>query len=681
MRPGSQQFAVTLSVLIALVCCANVGCRSDQANEPDLYYPEMHKTADETLSVGDFAKTAMEIEYPDLPREQTADWYYSSCEHVLPPNKRKTWELQLEQAVRMALARSQVIRDLGGTVVDTPEAVTTVFDPAIRETDPTFGVQAALSRFDAQLGTQFFFAGRERSLNNAIEGDGTQDPRATFGAVDINVSKTAATGSQFRFSNLTTYDHNNSPLNRFSSAYTGAFTAEFRQPLLQGAGIEFNRIAGPDSRPGQYRGVLVARLNTDVQLADFEAAIRNLLSDVERAYWELNFAFRNLDAKIIGRDAALAIWRAVQAGRETGEADGEQEALARERYYEAQVAVDNALFGEQVRRTSINLARARIDGFPGGLLAAERRLRFLVGLPVYDGKLIRPSDEPVKAKIVFNRRDTLSNAFTRRVELRRQMWKIKRQELELVAARNFLKPRLDVVGQYRVHGFGDDLFGKVGVPNGSAYGDLFRGDLQDWFIGFEFKSPIGKRIGHVAVRNAELKLAREKKILREQEHRIAHELDAALSELERAYIVSRASYNRRRAARQRAGAVRAKYQDGNAVLEFVEDAQHRAVEADSDFAWSLVNYNIALANVHYSRGSYLEYLGVYLTESPSSPAAYESAARQTRRFRPNPLNYCLDKTVPLSTGPHAQHWLNPDEVIIHEGELETARPNLSPGQE
>jgi len=666
-------------VVLALVLCAAVGCRTNPSSEArvEAYYAEMEESEATKLSAANFAKTSMEIEYPDLPREQVADWYYSSAQTILPPEKRKTWELQLEQAIRVTLARSQVIRNIGGAAVQFPEGQSTVFDPAIRETDPRFGVQAALSQFDAELGTRLFFAGRERSVNNAIEGDGTQDPRATSGALDITVDKTAATGTQFRFGNLTTYDHNNSPFNRFSSAYTGAFAFEFRQPLLQGAGVEFNRIAGPGGKPGEYRGVLVARLNTDVQLADFEAAIRDLLRDVERAYWELHFAYRDLDAKIAGRDTALQIWRAAKARRDTGEADGEQEALARERYYEAQVAVDNALHGEQSRRSSNSLGETGINGVRGGLLASERRLRYLMGLPVYDGKLIRPTDKPIRAKIVFNRRDSLDQALMRRVELRRQMWQVKRRELQLAAARNFLKPRLDVVGRYRVHGFGDDLFGKGSIPNGSAYGDLFRGDLQDWFVGVELKSPVGRRLGHAAVRNAELRLSREKAVLREQEHQIAHELDAAFSELRRAYVVSRANYNRRIAARQRASAMRDKYQMGKAVLEFVEDAERRAVEAESDFVWSLVNYNIALANVHYSRGSYLEFLGVHLTESPWSSDAYKTAIRNARRVWRRPMDFRRDKVAPVSVGPHLQRTGPAQELVPREEDRDRTLPSIS----
>ena len=47
----------------------------------------------------------------------------------------------------------------------------------------------------------------------------------------------------------------------------------------------------------------------------------------------------------------------------------------------------------------------------------------------------------------------------RRSELRRQKWQLKRRELELIAAKNHLMPRLDALGRYRWLGAGDRLIG------------------------------------------------------------------------------------------------------------------------------------------------------------------------------------------------------------------------------
>lgn len=606
--------------LACLLCLGLLaGCRSREITDGmDRYVAD---AAAGQTSAADFARTSLETEFPDLTDEQTSQWYYSNSHNVLPPRLREPWELQLEQAIRMALARSKIMRDIGGAVVDAPRSVSSVFDPAIVETDPLRGVPAALSAFDAQLGTRLFFSGIEQTLNNAIEGQGTLDPRTTFAFLDLSLVKTAPNGTRFALGNLSTFDRNNSPLNRFPESYTGDFRGEIRHPLWQGAGHEFNQVAGPNGLPGEYRGVWIARLNTDVEIADFQASIRDLLFNVERAYWELYFAYRDLDAKLAGRDATLETWRAVKARLDTGAADGAEEALARERYFASISEIEAAFSGLPVGVASRSAPTNGVNGYQGGMLAAERRLRFLIGLPVYDGKLIRPADEPVRAEVVFDRPASLDIAFQRRVELRRQMLTIQRQEMELTAARNFVQPRLDLVGSYRVHGFGENLFGSPATPNGSAYGDLFRGDLQDWVVGMEWTAPVGFRQGNAAVRNSQLKLMREKAILREQEHQIAHELDAAFAELHRSFATSRANYNRRVAARQRANAVRDKYQADDIPLEFVEDAQQRAVEADAAFARAQVDHAMALATVHFARGTYLDYVGVHLSEAATSLSA------------------------------------------------------------
>jgi len=80
---------------------------------------------------------------------------------------------------------------------------------------------------------------------------------------------------------------------------------------------------------GVYNGVLIARVRTDVSLADFEIGIRNLLSNVENAYWDLSYAYRDLDTKVRARDTALESWRRVHALYRTGRRGGEAEKEAR----------------------------------------------------------------------------------------------------------------------------------------------------------------------------------------------------------------------------------------------------------------------------------------------------------------------------------------------------------------
>jgi len=226
-----------------------------------------------------------------------------------PGNYRR---MSLDQCITTALQNSPVIRELGGVILRAPEATATDSDPALAYADPRLGEQAALSAFDAAYNGQLLFQKNDGLFNNQFIGDegAFQQDLAEYRS---SVSKTAATGARYEFSHVVNYELNNSPSNRFngfnttSFAYDTFFEAELRQPLFQGAGTTFNRIAGPNNAPGVYNGVLIARTNTDIALADFEARVRDLISDVENAYWDLYFAYRDLEAKIEARNGAYDI--------------------------------------------------------------------------------------------------------------------------------------------------------------------------------------------------------------------------------------------------------------------------------------------------------------------------------------------------------------------------------------
>ena len=190
---------------------------------------------------------------------------------------------------------------------------------------------------------------------------------------------------------------------------------------------------GRSRTPGVYNGVLVARINTDVALTDFEIAVRDLMSNLENAYWDLYYGYRDLDAKVKARDEALKTWRSIYALYETGRTGGEadNEAQAREQYFRFQEDVQTALSGEILDGTRIGNGSGGGTFRPtGGVLVAERRLRLLMGLSPTDGRLIRPTDEPIMAKVDFDWEQVNGEAATRRAELRRQKWNIRRRELE-----------------------------------------------------------------------------------------------------------------------------------------------------------------------------------------------------------------------------------------------------------
>ncbi|HJQ80450.1 MAG TPA: TolC family protein, partial [Lacipirellulaceae bacterium] len=664
-RQLMNRFCKPLAWLLALAMMTPSGClwqndRSFEACTPP----------------GAYEQVASEIEYPAETACTVAEYDESlASPHpwtISTGGTPEYWDISLSEVIQLSLTNSRVLRDLGGAVVRTPGATRTAVDPAIAETDPRFGIEAALSEFDAQLLTSVFWEKNDRAFNNEFFGGGSTLVQQDLGVFQAGITKRAVTGSQFTIRHNVDYDANNSEGNLFDSAWNANVEMEFRHPFLQGSGVQFNRIAGPNNLPGFYDGVLIARLNADVALNDFEIAVRDLVSNVENAYWDLYFGYRVLDARVAARDASLETWRRIYALYEVdrGGGEAEKEAQAREQFFRFQQDVQNAMSGEPYEQTR------NWNGLPsgafrttGGVLLAERRLRLLMGMPPSDGRLMRPIDEPVIAKIDFDWSQVTSEATTRRVELRRQKFQIRRRELELMASKNHLLPRLDAIGRYRWRGFGDDLFNRNEPPLGrfdNAYADLVSGDFQEWQLGFELSMPIGFRLAHVAARNAELLLARERALLRDQQREIVHEAADAIAEMDRAYAVLQSSYNRLVASQDQLRAVEAAFEADKVPLDLLLDAQRRRAEALVDYTQNRARYAVAQKNVHFVKGTLLEYDGIYLAEGPWPGEAYEDAAkREASRRAPRPLNYASSKSQAVSIGPHPQH-VDESANLLHE---------------
>lgn len=667
-----------LAVIALLILGTLLGCHPQQP----FYF---HEDGD----LSHYIDQATEIEYPDVEAESLDDVKHAEPPLSLDnPTPREIWELKLQEAVRITLENGKVMRSLSGRFVSQaalrpqtgdapdalltrPEAIRTVYDTAIVESAPfgggllgVPGVESALAAFDAQFAANLFW-NRNNRQQNVGGGDGGQflDFFVRTFEQDSNnfnaeITKTGATGGVFAVRHGTTYDANNNPTRQVYSDWDVTLETSIVQPLLQGSGVQYNRIAGPfnpftGTGTPQFDGVMLARINADISLAEFEAGVRDLVSDVESAYWELYFAYRNLEAAKAGRASALQTWQKIHAlfleGGRGGELD--KEAQAREQYF---------FFRSQVQQALNDLYRA------------ENRLRYIMGISVSDGRLIRPADEPTTARALFDWYDIHTESLARSVELREQKWRIKQRELELIAARNLLQPRLDAVALYRWRGLGDDLLNHNPVPRNSglegtnAWGELTGGKYQEWQMGLQMQIPIGFRRELSGVRHFQLQLARERARLQDSELEVSHQLGDALRNLEGNYELTQTNFNRRVAAEKQVEAVKAAFDANTITIDVLLDAQRRRADAEVAYYRSLVDYVRGILLVHYRKGSLLEYNGVYLAEGPWPNKAYFDAERMARqRDASYYLNYGYTRPKVISQGPYLQHR---DDAAHAEGE-------------
>jgi len=524
--------------------------------------------------------------------------------------------MTLDEVVQIALANSTVLRGFGGRVVESPALAKTIYGPTVRATNPDRGVEAALSAFDAQFSSDFLFEDNHELLNNRILGLGVNDFRQTLYRSETSLSKRTATGTEFTLRNNITGDRNSSTSNLTRGrGWNWELESEIRQPLLLGRGLEFNQIAGPRSTVGSYRGVMIARLNSDVSVTELQMGLRDYLSNVQNAYWDLYFAYENLRVKTKARDRCLDTLKNLEQLQKSSVVGAEKDkvAQAKEQYFRFEEEVQNALAGRLLVGTQIfNGSGGGTFQGVGGIYACERRLRMIIGTEINDGRLIYTTSEPSTAPINYDWNEVVSNALMRRTELRAQQLRVEKRRLELVASRAFTKPRLDAIGAYRYRGLGDRIYGTRVVS--ADTGDVFYTPTHEWWAGLSLAYPVGQRLANSAVRNAQLELSREQALLDEVERRVMFGISNAKGECARAQeILGLATLRSEAAEDQYETLTDPEYREKSKFdYNILLDSERRRAEADDNYLRAKIQHALAIKNLNFEMGTLLEALNIHL---------------------------------------------------------------------
>ena len=98
-----------------------------------------------------------------------------------------------------------------------------------------------------------------------------------------------------------------------------------------------------------------------------------------------------------------------------------------------------------------------------------------------------------------------------------------------------------------------------------------------------------------------------------------------------------------------------------APLDLLLDAQRRLADAQSRYFRAMTEHAVAVKNVHFAKGTLLDYDGVYLSEGGWPLQAQQDAARrESHRGQPVPLNYASSSAPRVSYGRYDQR---PDRML------------------
>lgn len=659
MNRSLLRYTAYLQLALAIVFAC--GCAPTQPfflNEsPDLQY---------------YLNSATGIEYPDVEVESLPDTTQTLRPLTVGNHDYQFWNLPLEEAVSIALANAKFFVTTSGiaeqrqNVADqfisgTADQFGSIYDVAIQQSttqsvplavdgngnrtlprglvraNQVGGVEDALAEFDAQASGFLNYSNTDRPNNSPVAATTADD----FTAQQA-ISKRTATGGVVSLRNTLAYGRNNlreiAPnLRRVDSDYTVTIEAQVQQPLLRNRGTLVNRIP-----------VVLASLNEDISIAEFEIQIRNLVRDVEVAYWDLYVAYRNVSTSIIGRNSAIATAQFARLALENGTGTRQELAQAVEQYYQFRGGLESAIAGS-------NLPGADRQGVYG----AERRMRELLGISPTDGRLIRPIDEPTIARVEHDWNESVAQALYLSPELRQTKVRIKQQDLELISAKNQILPEVNLSLLYRWIGVGDHLGPPSGgdappvLPGSSALDTLTSGNFQEGAIRLEITpAAFGARRELARIRNAKLRVARERVNLQEKERLLVSRLSDAVAKASTHYQLVQTNAQRWQAAEQEVEARLAEFKNGRSPVNVVLQSQQRRAQAQIDYYRALAEYNKSLNYVDYLKGTMLANNNIILREGAWNKKAYWDALERAReRSAGHELQYGVSRPGVVRTGP------------------------------
>lgn len=626
-----------------------------------------------------YLSAATAIEYPDVDVASLPDTTQTLEPLTIGNHNYEFWDLTLEEAVSIAMGNAKFFVTTSGiaetrqNVADqfisgTADQFGSVYDVAIAQSttqsvpltvdglgnrvlprgvlraNQIGGVEDALAEFDAQTSGFLNFANTDRPRNNG-DSDVT---RSEFQAEDFNaqqaISKRLATGGVATLRQGLVYGRNNLPIlggggaaRRVSSDYTVTVEAQVQHPLMRNRGTLINRIP-----------VVLASLNEDISIAEYEIQVRNLVRDVENAYWDLYVAYRNVATAKIGLNSAMATSQFAKLALENGTGTRQELAQAVEQYYQFRGLLESALAGS-------NLPGA--DRF--GVYGAERRLRELLGPSPTDGRLVRPIDEPTLARVEFDWNQSIAQALYLSPELRQTKFRIKQSDLELISAKNQLMPEVNLSLLYRWVGVGDNLGPPDGgdetfpEPGSSALNGLTSGNYQEGAVRLEITpAAIGARRELTRIRGAKLRLAREKASLQEKERLLVSRLSDAVAKTATHYQLVQTNAQRWQAAETEVEARLAEFKGGRSPVNVVLQSQQRKAQAQIDYYRALAEYNKSINYVNYLKGTMLASNNITLREGPWNKKAYWDALERAReRSSGWELQYGVTRPGVVRTGP------------------------------
>ena len=473
-------------------------------------------------------------------------------QHVDAIRRPRQVTLSLEDALRSALANNY------GLHVDR-------YNPAIETTR----VVEAESVFDA-----VFFGGVNKNLTDQPTGSQLAASTTETVSGQIGIRKTLPVGTQVQLTQETRRFWTSLVYQEVNPEWTYDTVLQINQPLLRNFGIDANRAQ-----------IVVSKHNRQISDLAFQRSVRDLLFDVEQAYWQLLQARRN----VVITGGLLADFEAI--------------------YEQLEARKDFDVTEVQLAATRARLERSKASfvEVAANVRDAEDRLIALMNDPdlnLADGVEIIPlEDLPTLEPVVFDRLAEIQTALENRAEIREQQLRVASAKVAAGQAKNAELPRLDLTFRTTANGLGEN--------DDQAFDQMSTLAYIDYYIGIELEVPIGNRGPRAARRRAVLQHAQAAAALRQQTEAVILDVNLKLRQLTTAYQQIAPSFESAQASAEEVRSIvaRAERKDINTLTTEL-NARESLASSRQNVINALLNANLALIDLERSKGTLLRYHNV-----------------------------------------------------------------------
>lgn len=469
--------------------------------------------------------------------------------------------LSLEDAIRRTIENNYTIR-------------VSSYNPAIA----TARVVEAEAAFDA-----LYFL---NITNNKVD-QPTASPLVGAEIQTFNLSsgirKLLPTGMQVQTSYEIQRLSNNFAFQEINPQWTNRFQVQFRQPLLRGFGMDFNR--------SQIRLENIGRRQSVYQ---FKRDIRDTLRSVEEAYW-----------RVVQARRALVI-----SARLVAEFESIYNQLWERKEFD--------VFTIQLADTKARLESSRSDfiRLKATVRNTEDRLIALMNDPTVnlaDETEIVPTDFPPFQPIVVDRIAEVQTALDNRAEIAESKLGISSAQVQVGVATNQALPLLDVTFTYNVDGLGESQH--------DAFSEVTKNDFHTYFVGINFELPVGNRARRAALARAKQQHGQAIARLKQTFEQIILDVNVAVREVHVRHDQIIPNLQSAEADVDQVDSIRARAEKMDFLTLNQElGALQSLAQNRNNLLLSLVDYGIAIVDLERSKGTLLQYNNIELDIPTDDPA-------------------------------------------------------------